>query len=678
MVTAQTNVAQQSDPVVVQLLSELNAARSLHAYMDMTSIMAARYMVGQHWKSGIGAQAGVVIPPKVTAKKPLVTANMIAALVRQWDGRLMVGDFSAWFEPKDARPESHITARQQQSYYNYFIKENNPQGWHNDLSFFRIVCGTAIGTWYFDEDRPGGIGLAVLHPGRLTIDPANRAWDLDDHEYVIQSDALSCDEARRRYGRYFDDDRPFMSDCRLSQLRSVDSYVGSALYNLQPGGGDSISNGVIVYRRFFKNFKRMQIIIQNPSPTYKDKKNGKAVVPEFFVATPPEGNGNGDRSWRWRWGNPYLKLDMFKNIAMSFANGLVVGLVPMQNLVNIALKTGLGAFISRAGWMWMAHKGTVENPAALQNGRVGSTVWLTSKAFKENMMPQPVSPPRFDTNADALYRQSNDIMAMLSHVTPTLQGETVSRGQAYSAYELNRRQALVPLEAVATIDQTRTQRFFNRMTRAALDHYGRTKPGYLADIVGRSFGSSFSSGIAAKHILKGPTTCVLRRSAFLAQTAQEKEARVMALAQAGRIDPLDLPHELYQMTGYPVMAGQEEAYQHAYELVYRILNNEADSDPMLDDDLDVIKRVIETTMRLRLKMELTREQLGRLGEAKTRVLLLMAQRQAEEAAVSGMGQAMVPQDQPQAAGELAGPPPQDGGMPAGEVAPAEIQMAMQG
>lgn len=634
-------VTDHSDsPAVQQLKDELEGCRSLHAQLDTVHIMAARYQVGQHWRAQDSSQAGIVIPPKISAANPIVTANEIGAMIRQWDGRLMVTDFSAKFKPLDSRPGVHLTARQLLAWYNYWTRESNLTGWYADLSFFRLITGTAIGTWYFDEDAPGGVGLDVMHPGRLTINPANRSWDLDDHECVVESTAISADEARRRVGRYFTDDKPFQSDARLSDLRGSESYLGSALYNLQPGAGESRSTGVIVHRRFFKRYQRLQIFVENPRPTYK---RPGLRTSDFFIAKPPAGNGNDANSWEWKYGNPYLKLDCFRNVAMAFANGLVLELVPMQNLINLALRAGLGGFISRAGYRWFAHRGTVENPATLQSGREGSVVWLSTAAFRNKIFPQAVAPPRFDTSADALFQQARGIMSSLSHVTPTLQGESVKRGQATSAYELLRRQGLVPLEAVAALDQQRLERFLNRLSRAVLDWYGRTNSRFLSDIIGRSFSSPALARVAGGQILKGSTTCVLRDGAFLAQTRQEKEARIMGLFQAGRLQGVnglataeELPYILYEITGYPTLPGMEEAYQTADAIVERVIHDDRDADIYQGDPLYVIDRVIKRVLSERIKHDYSREQITRLQAAQNRVKRLLAIEVQGDAALNGL------------------------------------------
>ena len=627
--------ATAQQPIVARILAELAACRTLHAYIDMMSIMAARYQVGQHWRSGISNQAGIVIPPKVSDENPRVTANICAAHVRQWDSRLGVRDLAGAYEPLDGRPEIHLTARILQAWHDFFIRENNPRTFHNDLSFARLICGTAIGTWYFDERRPGGIGLAVLHPGRLTIDPANRSWDLDDHEYVIQTDVLSCDEARRRYGKHFENDLAFQSDATIGQLRMVDSYLGSALYGLQPGGGESITKGVIVYRRFSDHYRKLQVVIHNPAPSWKEKERrsdgslGRSA--EYFVVG----------EWPWRWGNPYLKLDCFRNVACAIASGLVAELVPTQNLINLAVSSDLVSLLAEAGgWRWVAYKDTIHNPEAMKKGRAGSTIWLTPKAYREKLAPQIVAPPAGNRTAANLFDQANFIMSLLSSVTPTLQGQGVKRGQAYAAYELLRREGLAILESVASEDQGRTERFWNRVARAAVDHYGRTNPGYLANIVGRSLGSPSLGRVASKTILAGPTACVLRRSAFLALSAQEKEARLMALAQAGRIDPKDLPHELFEQTGYPLLASQQAAYQQAQEIIRRILNNEPDGQFDMDDDLEVALRCINNVMVRRVTLCLTRKQRMALHEAKTEVLDMLAEKRGIEAGIAGVENAL--------------------------------------
>lgn len=652
------------NPVVVQLVAELSACAGLHGQLDAMAIMAARYQVGQHWKSSIGSQAGIVAPPKVTRENPIVTANMIAALVRQWTGRLNVSDFTAGFEPRDAKPESHLTARMLQRWYNYWVRESGVEGWYNDLSFARVVIGSAVGTWYFDPDQPGGVGLSVLHPGRLTIDPANRNWELEEHETVIQSDALSSGEARRRYGLYFDNDKPFQSDARLSTLRAVESYVGSALYGIQPGAADSIATGVIVHRRFSQRYKRLHVVIENPSPTWQEKGKKRA---EFFVARPPEGAERGeDDSWIWRWGCPYLKLDCFQNIAVAFGNGLVVELIPAQNLLNMAKRCKLGALLSRAHYYMVAYKGTLENEAALR-GPPGSVI-LLKKGFKDKLIPSFIAPPRYDGAADNLDADAQALMQALSHITPTLQGQAAGkRGDVpYAAYELLRQQGLVPLEAVALRDRDRTSKFMNRVARAALDHYGRTDPGYLANIIGHSFGSRRLGQVASRSVLKGPTSCVMRRDAFLPQTAQEKEARLMTVAAAGggKVDPT-FANLLFEQTGYPLVSGQAEAYQQAYEIARRVIADEKDSQIFIDDDLEVMLRVIDQTMRQRVTMELSPEAIGRLQAAKTQCLTLMAKKKAVEASLSGMTQTLGGPSE-----ELPEPVPAQGA-PGGAMAPLE-------
>ena len=644
--------ATAEDPVVVQLRDDLAGCRTLHGYLDSVAIMAARYQVGQHWRSGMGAQAGVVIPPKVTRENPIVTANIVGAHVRQATARLAVHDFSAWYEPRDIRPEVHLTARQLQSWYNYWIRESNLEPWHNDLSFGCAVTGSTIGTWYFNEDKPGGVGLANLHPGRLTIDPSNRSWELDDHEKVVQSDALSSEEARRRYRRYFDDDRPFDSDCRLSQLRSVESYVGSALYGIQPGAGESRTTGVIVHRRFYDNFGRMQIIVENPSPAWKTEKEKS---PEYYIA--------GD--WKWRWGCPYLKLDYHRNIAMAFGNGLVVELVPMQNLINLALRSNLGALLSRASYYLTAYNGTIVNKSAL-NGPAGSVIWLKPKALKEKLTPQFIAPPRYDTAADGMMQQAHALLAQMSHITPTLQGYAKTGREPYAHIELLRQMGLAPLAEIAATHKTRTEQFLNRAARAALDHYGRTKPEYLANIVGRSLGNRKLGQVASKTILAGPTACVLRDDAFLAQTADEKAAVLDTAMMGGHMQWERWAHERYKQTGYPVTSDQAASYQQCQELVRRILQNEPDGDFVIDDNLDVALWCIGDVMNHRITLELKREQIARLQTAKTQVLYLKSVKGQAEAALAGLSTALAgpgEQLEPTAPGAPGAPGMQGGAAP---------------
>lgn len=590
-------------PKVALLKQRLRAGEQMHLLYDVIHVLAAKYQAGRQWKADTGAtHLGPIVPQQFTGTNPKVTANIIAPQVRHLDGRLKVDDFRGHFIPNDGRPETHLTTRQLQSWYNKWVGHSRIGPWYHDLSFARVVLGTQVGSWYFDDSAPGGIRLARMFPARLTLDPAETTAELDGHEYVVDSEAMSTAAAERSLGHYMAKKGiSIKSQTPLTDLRTSEVYLGRDLYNLQPGSLQSETTGVVVHRMYDHWFGHLTVIVQNPSP--ERAKDDDSWDHDWHVIYDDD----------WLYGCPFLKLDLFKSIATALGTGLVVELVPMQDLINLAMRAELRGFIARASFKYFAVKDSIINPDVLRSNQEGAVVWVKPTARDRDFWPQQVQMNKLDTSSMALIQQALSFGELGSGVTPTMRGEGIKRGQAFAAYELLRQQSSVPLQTIARQDKERTDTFSNGVARAGVERMARTRPKAFVDFVGIGLANRTLAKIASKRVLEGPSRCSLRDNAFLPQTTEEKETRLFALAEAGRFPFMEFVQELFQQTGRPVLEGQIEAYQQASEIARRkVLGIEVKI--RLYDNHTVIQRVVRQLLNQRLTAEYDDDVLQRLED----------------------------------------------------------------
>lgn len=548
---------------LIELCRErLRAFSLVHERLDRVSLACANYYRGKQLRSERKIEEGSLL--RADSRKDPISAtstNYIAPLVRQYDGRLRVDDWWTAYEPADHSPEAYEAARICNAWDRNWEPFSRQGSWYNTLSFWRLLQPSSIGTWYFDESSPGGMRLEHVVGNRLTLDPMNIDWDLDNHEFAIDAQVWSVGRAMKCLGHLLPKGRELKSEKTVGQLAVRESYLGSSLVGSWVGASESREKGVVVLRMFDAFWTKLTVIILNPWPS--DQKNAKEVVPDWHVVW--EG--------KWNYENPFLKLDCFRNVAMAFGVPLALELIPTQNIVNLAQVTQLKRFVYAPGWFWFAMADSVRNKDVLESNASGRVIEIERRFAEPGSWPKLAEVPKFDGSSSPLIADAIEHMRQTSSVTATLQGQGMGERTAARVYEYLASQGIVPIDAISRTDQDRLQRFKNRVARAAVERYGRTDPGKFVSFVGKEWASKTMAGVASRTVLHGPTRCRLKNSAFRPLSTEEKSAQMFALLQAGRYAGREeqFEEDLFRITGHPARAGQAEEYQEAYEMARRLL-----------------------------------------------------------------------------------------------------------
>lgn len=620
--------ATQQHPQIIKCNQYLDSARAWHALYDIIDRTAVRYQMGQNWRHGWdggGSAAGRAQRPD--KEKLHLTPNHISPIVRQWRGRLKVRDWSARFDAvRDDEPEVHLTSRQMSRFYDLWYEPARLPDMHSDCTFAQIVMGHSYLTAYFDDRAPGGLRLEHIWSHRITTDPAVVSETLESHPYVIDSQVLPVSMLRQILADHVGPNDPIWNTKgTMEMMMSGESWLGRALFQMQPGIGTSQTPALILHRMFEDSFTKVTYILQNIAP---EVKKGQAPTPLWKVVLEDE----------WKYGNPYLKLDLFENIISSVGIGLVTELVAPQDILAVVGKHELITFLSRSSLRWFVHQGDLIDENALKKNIEGGLVYLKPGVMgNASRMPQPVTMPKVDASADPMRQVAMAALSWIGGVTPSNLGTAIRSGQPFSALELLNAENSVPLSDVAEKNRIRTNRFINNVIRMGVDHKARTDTRGFVAFIGRGLASPSLARIASDTILNGETKCSIRPASWLAETPEQVRIRLWSVVQAGHMSIEDYNAMAYELTQRELIPGQDEAYQQAHELMRRLLaGQEIQFNPLWN--LSVMQRVITIYAGRSLTEEYKPEQI----EAMLEMFHKCEQAKLANSAMAGAHQMMNP------------------------------------
>jgi hypothetical protein len=572
-------------PKIIEILTELEISRAWHAFYDIRDRMMVRYQMGQGWRLGWDGGGNAVGKPPMPNKESLhITPNMLSPVVRQWCGRMNVTDWSSQFNAlRDDDPGVHLTARQMSSYFDQWHEPAMLPDHFRDSVFKEVVIGTAAMTAYWDDDAPGGLRIEKVWSHRITTDPSVTSELLENHPYVIDSQVLPVSLLRRILKAYLpENDEIYNTDATMEQMMSGESYLGRALYQLQPGIGMSKTKALVLHRRFSNNFKQVTYALQNPMPS--DPEKGK---PDYLRTTerPPPNTWKlvvADKEWLY--GNILLKLDLFDNIISSVGIGLVSECVPIQDIISLCKKHGLRTMFTRSSLRIIAEPDSILNPDVFKQNIEGAIIQMKPGAMSTGKhLPQAFEMPKVDMSTEKLEQAAMTALSFVSGGANSPVGEMIRSGQPYSAIELLINQGLTPIITEAEQNRVRTNRWINNIVRMGVDRMARCRTKEFVEFIGVGLSSPSLAKIASKTVLNGQTKCSIRPASWLAETPQQIYTRLWAALQAGRIEWDEFVVQYYDLTKREFRPGQDEANQQAHEAVRRTLLGEKLNVPPLVD-----------------------------------------------------------------------------------------------
>jgi hypothetical protein len=574
----------------------LHGSIGLHTACAVADRIGIQYYLSQVW--AVRSSEDNIKPQTIDDETLAATANVIGPEVRHWAARLSVSEWEARFEPGDEKPDTVLAARQCQAWWTRYHPFARLIHWQRRLSFARLLQCSAVGKFVFDDDWPGGVRLDIVYPQRLTLDPSNASPDLDDHRNVIESVAMSIEDAKAVFGEALAAKRLELDgEEELRNLAITEEYFGRTLYGLQPGAGQSEEPGVLVHIWFRERFKRRTVILQNPRPKRKNEEDEPAP-PQWFVLE--------DKPWPY--GNPYIKLDCFPHPTCPWSRSLALELMPFQNAVSIAHRTEVQAFVKSALYKIILQGGigNVQNPSALTNNVRGAVVQLLGSA----PAPTVLQFPQINAAAETIVNRAMVWIKGTSGIQEPMQGIPIRREMSNQAYQTLISQGLAPIEAVGVLDYAAVSDFVRRAARAAVIRGARVGQREFVAFVGPTRSNRTMLRKAGRALRTSDTLCKLKRGAFLAETPAQVDARLSAELTT-RLQSLTDPEararafEDYQwerlfLTGYASFAGQEEQLHNAEEFVRQVLDEKRKPEDVRQfDNHRLIKRVIRRLLDTR-------------------------------------------------------------------------------
>jgi hypothetical protein len=584
------------DQRVLDLKEFLDQARPLHAILDLLWRLAIQYYLGQQWKqaNAFGA-VGVVAPSKNMLH---IVDNRIAPIIRQLKSRLKIYDARAKFVPtREDSPEVHMTARMQSKWYENWLPDSRFSQFYDRRIQECLIQGSGIGTAYADENSPGGIRLSKVGCGRITLDPANVSQEFDDHYRVVDSQVISVEEAKRvlQLGVSADDEI-FKTETLLSTLTQSESWFGRALFQIAPGAVNSRTKGLAIHREFIGYFGHVRYYVQNFQPTRKKDDVASRNVPDWKVVYDSD----------WDYGNIYLHLTAFDNPVMAFGTGVVAELMPPQNIRNMVLKHNLRTFMSRSTRKFFAELESILNPEEIDSTKENGIIWLTQGRLTSTSMPQVMQDSKADASPQFLADQAEAAFRAVASISENMDGQSKSH-IPFASTELLLDQSKAPLRDMSETHRQRTNVFIGNVSRMGLDRMATQNYKKFVLFVGPGLASKALAKIASATVLDGQTSCSIRPASFIPETPEEMRSRFWPAVVAGHMTYREYNENVFELTGREQEAGQEAAYQQAFEIARLLLKGEEVSPRPLDNH-EINMRVIKTLAQLRITEEYTDEQ----------------------------------------------------------------------
>jgi hypothetical protein len=558
-------------PLVELIRRRIDDAWPLVAKLTAKELVGAMLAQAKTWKSAGKRDPSAQQPQSGMDAAFTATLDIISPQVRQYDARFQVADFHGALTstegttvPFDSAP--FIEKLQMGSaWFNRWLAQANMSENHADRSFRRIQSGWSVGTWLFDDNprtqkRTMGIRQKALNSSLLVTNPANKNQDLTEHEYVIQATVMTIKEAVKLYGPALAKKQRMLekSGKTVKQLTATERFVGTQ-YGSDTGSFQSSEPGVVVYRMLDDSFGRNVILLQVPG--YKDPDDSRAEEkdPDWHIV----------EDGVWEYGNPYIKLDLFRNTDTGFGDGLPLTLRGPQTIVSIMNRMQLQAVYAQGMVRWIVVENSLKGPeeeAALTSNKQFAIV----RVMPGQTAPQPLQVERYDSAAAALMGQSIDAAYKASAISPILQGEGLSR-ETGSAFDSRRQEALVPLDSIGLCDKRRYEAYFANMIQAAQRRFfnkGSSKT--IIDLYGGRFAGVVAEdavfpGRLASIVDSGPIALHLQEDKFRPQSPDDKDAFLKEMAVAGHLDLMQPSMVLQRLlqTGRESIAGASELYHAA-------------------------------------------------------------------------------------------------------------------
>jgi hypothetical protein len=585
---------------VAEIRKELDGARQWHAIRELVSRLCILYYLGHQLdrKGGMGLW-GTVIPPRDPSE---IIDNAIGYLVRHAKSRLKQYDLRATFRPtREDDPAVSITSRVVRRWYNNWLPDSGYSQFVDMRNLNRLLTGSSFGTFYGDDDAPGGVRLASCDAaGYLTLDPAVASQELGQHDHVTESMALSVNDARNLFKNNIDaKDEIWDSDCSLANYATSQPWFGRATFLLQPGSMTSPTMGIAAHRRFSGRFKTVTWFIQNPKP---HRKAGSKVAWEsdWKVVKPDD---------EWFYGNPYLHLSCSVNPVSALGIGYVAEMIGQQNVKNLVNIWELRSGLSRSTLRFFAESGTMVNdPQNLASTEEGKVYYIKPQGGRFNeSIPQVVQMPKVDFSAENLAAKAQKAMENISGIMGDLRGEQGKSREPFSSLSLRIEQAKAQLRDIAETDRQRLNVFTNNMACFGADRMARTNTKKFVDFVGPGIASPVIARVTHRTIIDTATRCSIRTAGAL-MSPDELRANLMAMVTAGHLSYEQYKQEMYDFTGQEESPGQDEHYQSAFEIARRILAGQHVNITPLKCDIPILMHVIKTLANKSIVEEYTEKQ----------------------------------------------------------------------
>jgi len=609
----------------------LTSAADIQAHLDVADLLCARYYHGQQWSN---ASSDDPYLPQTTksAKQIRTVANQIAPNVDQWKGRLQVNDWWAKFWPDPHHPHTgdltlQLTSRQKQAWWDTFYPYANISGWQRRGNLRRLVLPSGgWGTYDWDEYAPGGVKLRIID--RLTLDPANPSPDLDEHEEYVDSRVISLEEFKAGpFGKKLAERGIHLdTGVKIADLRTRESYLGRALFGLQPGGHASKTTGVIVHIYWRKKKGRMERMVLAEVIKPRNKKGEEYEGVGWFLLEKTD----------WLYGTAYIRWLCHDIIGSAWTGSLVGRGIAQQDVVSMVMAGQLYDLLNVARKI-VVQDGTIANMRQLKSSERWGVVRVKRHA---TLLPTTMQGAMRDPAGEQLLAQALMFLRNSMSVQEPMLGIGVPSGRRpHSETTELIQQGATPIADVAARDYDAANRFFNRLARAAVLHYGRTSPGKLMVYVGQRNAPLTTLKVAMKALQEHEGICILKREAFLAQSPEEILMRLDMKFQAGRMTKWEYDWEVFLRTGFQAQAGQETALHNAEVILYEILHGQRDPDGIRSEDNHTLLLYLIARLHERRVLEdYDDEQLDNLERAALRCKQHLFENGQMEEAMASLGE----------------------------------------
>jgi hypothetical protein len=581
-----TEIAENVHPKVKLLRLRLASQLGVQSIYQLQRIAGAALARGQFWRSN-GSDTTTNDEPQIN-NDPILssTIDTVGPLVRQLDGRLRVDNMAGYFTTAEGNiiaiddPILNEHLRLNQSLYNRWVPRSGIREWYADLSFRRVIAGSAIARWRFPKLRLGataeekraylrtnGLRLDWSPHSAVSLDPMFPVPEIDRHTWAIDTQALSVEQASEQYGQLLEEKGASVtSGTLLRDLIRADNFVNSSISAGYTGVSESETRGVLVHEMFDENYRRLTIILENPEWIDRDRRKHPT---EFWVLY----------DGAWEYGCPFLKLDCYKNPDRALGDSFPLSLSGAQNIVTVLTRMHLRGVWVQAMMKWLVASESLEeaDEEALTSDEFGAVVHFRRNAGAASALVAPLQVNRYDAAADHLIGMATNAMERSSAVTPILQGEAANR-EPNQSYQTRLQQALVPLESLSQLDKRRSEEWAANATEANGRNAGLYVPRkvFVRWAGPRFAGMALDRNRMRKVVDAGPVALHLRDDAFAPKPREVKHQELMALAVAGHIDPRDpwYQEEQFLQTGWEAESGQADAFHAAMTVVGRVLDGE--------------------------------------------------------------------------------------------------------